>query len=198
MKLTDWAKENGLSYVTAWRLFRAGKLPVRATQLETGTILVHPEPVAKGGVALYARVSGSDQRADLERQLGRLSLYAVRNGLQVTRAVSEVGSGLNGGRPKLMRLLTDPDVSAIVVEHRDRLARFGSEYIEGTMAASGRRLIIVEEAETTDDLVQDMIEVMTSLCARLYGRRSAKNRAARAVAAAQADGPETAEGPSLG
>ncbi len=198
MKLTDWAKENGLSYVTAWRLFRAGKLPVRATQLETGTILVHPEPVAKGGVALYARVSGSDQRADLERQLGRLSLYAVRNGLQVTRAVSEVGSGLNGGRPKLMRLLTDPDVSAIVVEHRDRLARFGSEYIEGAMAASGRRLIVVEEAETTDDLVQDMIEIMTSLCARLYGRRSAKNRAARAVAAAQADGAETAEEAPIG
>ncbi len=198
MKLTDWAKENGLSYVTAWRLFRAGKLPVRATQLETGTILVHPEPVAKGGVALYARVSGSDQRADLERQLGRLSLYAVRNGLQVTRAVSEVGSGLNGGRPKLMRLLTDPEVSAIVVEHRDRLARFGSEYIEGAMAASGRRLIVVEEAETTDDLVQDMIEVMTSLCARLYGRRSAKNRAARAVAAAQADGAETAEEAPIG
>lgn len=198
MKLTDWAKENGLSYVTAWRLFRAGKLPVRATQLETGTILVHPEPVAKGGVALYARVSGSDQRADLERQLGRLSLYAVRNGLQVTRAVSEVGSGLNGGRPKLMRLLTDPDVSAIVVERRDRLARFGSEYIEGAMAASGRRLIVVEEAETTDDLVQDMIEVITSLCARLYGRRSAKNRAARAVAAAAADVPEAAEDPPVG
>lgn len=198
MKLTDWAKENGLSYVTAWRLFRAGKLPVRATQLETGTILVHPEPIAKGGVALYARVSGSDQRADLERQLGRLSLYAVRNGLQVTRAVSEVGSGLNGGRPKLMRLLTDPDVSTIVVEHRDRLARFGSEYIEGAMAASGRRLVVVEEAETTDDLVQDMIEVMTSLCARLYGRRSAKNRAARAVAAAQADGAETAEEAPIG
>ena len=198
MKLTDWAKENGLSYVTAWRLFRSGKLPVRATQLATGTILVHPETPASGGVALYARVSGSDQRADLERQLGRLSLYAVRSGLQVTRAVSEVGSGLNGGRPKLMRLLTDPDVSTIVVEHRDRLARFGSEYIEGAMAASGRRLVVVEEAETTDDLVQDMIEVMTSLCARLYGRRSAKNRAARAVAAAQADGAETAEEAPIG
>jgi predicted site-specific integrase-resolvase len=193
MKLTDWAKQNGLSYVTAWRLFRDGKLPVRATQLETGTILVHPEPPAKGGVALYARVSGSDQRADLERQLERLSLYAVRNGLQVTKAVSEVGSGLNGGRRKLMQLLADPDVSVIVVEHRDRLARFGSEYIEGAMAASGRRLVVVEDAEMGDDLVQDMVEVMTSLCARLYGRRSAKNRAARALAAAEAAGPDLPE-----
>jgi predicted site-specific integrase-resolvase len=193
MKLTDWAKENGLTYVTAWRLFRDGNLPVRATQLATGTILVHPEKAAPGGVALYARVSGSDQRADLERQLGRLSLYGVRNGLQVTKAVSEIGSGLNGGRRKLMQLLADPDISTIVVEHRDRLARFGSEYIEGAMAASGRRVIIVEETETTDDLVQDMIEVMTSLCARLYGRRSVKNRAARALAAAQEGGPDLPE-----
>lgn len=186
MKLVDWARENGLSYITAWRLFRAGKLPVRATQLATGTILVHPEKPSAGSVALYARVSGSDQRGDLERQLERLSLYSVRNGMNVSKAVSEVGSGLNGNRNKLMQLLADPSVSAIVVEHRDRLARFGSEYIEGAMAASGRRLIVVDETEMADDLVQDMVDVMTSLCARLYGRRSAKNRAARAVAAAAA------------
>lgn len=188
MKLIDWARENGLSYTTAWRLFRSGQLPVRATQLATGTILVHPEKPADGAVALYARVSGSDQKQDLERQLERLSLYAVRHGLSVTKAVSEVGSGLNGHRNKLMQLLADPSVSAIVVEHRDRLARFGSEYIEGAMAAAGRRLIVVEEAEMTDDLVQDMVDVMTSFCARLYGRRSAKNRAARAIAAAEAAG----------
>ena len=184
MKLTDWAQENGLSYITAWRLFRDGKLPVRATQLATGTILVHPEKPATGAVALYARVSGSDQKPDLERQLERLSLYAVRQRLPVAKAVSEVGSGLNGHRNKLMQLLADPAISAIVVEHRDRLARFGSEYIEGAMAASGRRLIVVDESEMTDDLVQDMVDVMTSFCARLYGRRSAKNRADRAIAAA--------------
>lgn len=193
MKLVDWARENGLSYITAWRLFRAGQLPVRATQLPTGTILVHPEKSATGAVALYARVSGSDQKADLERQLERLSLFAVRQGFTVAKAVSEVGSGLNGHRNKLMQLLADPTISAIVVEHRDRLARFGSEYIEGAMAASGRRLIVVDATEMTDDLVQDMVDVMTSFCARLYGRRSAKNRAARAVAAAEAAG-EPADG----
>ena len=125
MKLVDWAQESGLSYITAWRLFHAGKLPVRATQLETGTILVHPEKPAAGAVAPYARVSGSDQKPDLERQLERLSLHAVRQGLPVAKAVSEVGSGLNGHRNKLMQLLADPAISAIVVEHRDRLARFG-------------------------------------------------------------------------
>jgi putative resolvase len=76
-------------------------------------------------------------------------------------------------------------VQVIVVEHRDRLARFGSEYIEATLAASGRKLVVVDTGEMKDDLVQDMIDVLTSFCARLYDRRSAKNRALKAVAATQ-------------
>lgn len=194
MKLATWAKENGLSYYTAWRLFRDGQLPVRSEQLATGTILVYPEKPSKGSVAIYARVSGSGQKDDLERQLQRLSLFAILQGLPVSRAVAEVGSGLNGHRGKLMQLLTDPDIGTIVVEQRDRLARFGSEYIEGALAASGRKLIVVDDSEMTDDLVQDMVDVMTSFCARLYGRRSARNRANRAVAAAAnspvADSPD--------
>lgn len=83
-----------------------------------------------------------------------------------------------------MRLLADPTVRVIVVEHRDRLARFGSEYIESALSASGRKVIVVDQSEMKDDLVQDMIAVLTSFCARLYGRRAAKNRAAKAVAAA--------------
>jgi predicted site-specific integrase-resolvase len=83
-----------------------------------------------------------------------------------------------------MRLLADPAVSSIVVEHRDRLARFGSEYIEAALAASGRTLVVIDPSEMKDDLVQDMIAILTSFCARLYGRRAAKNRAAKAIAAA--------------
>jgi putative resolvase len=71
-----------------------------------------------------------------------------------------------------------------VVEHRDRLARFGVEYLEAALAAQGRRLVVVEDAEVADDLVRDMVEVLTSFCARLYGRRSAKRRARLAVEAA--------------
>ena len=135
-------------------------------------------------MALYARVSSSDQKPDLERQLGRLAEYASREKMTVVSSVAEVGSGLNGHRPKIMRLLADPSVRVIVVEHRDRLARLGSEYIESALSASGRKLIVVDQTEMKDDLVQDMIAVLTSFCARLYGRRSAKNRAAKAVAAA--------------
>jgi|SRR5579872_2609417 len=129
------------------------------------------------GVALYARVSSHDQRADLDRQLARLSQDAADHGLHVIDSVAEVGSGLNGERRKVMRLLRDSTISAIVVERRDRFARFGSEYLEAALAASGRRLIVVDPSEMNDDLVQDMIAVLTSFCARLYGRRSARNRA---------------------
>jgi len=136
-------------------------------------------------VALYARVSSRDQRKDLERQKGRLVTFATRRGQRVGKVVEEVGSGLNGHRSRLLALLSDPTIGAIVVEHRDRLTRFGSEYIEAALAASGRRLIVVEERELDDDLVRDMTDVLTSFCARLYGKRSARNRARRALEAAR-------------
>src|SRR5512132_4556257 len=97
--------------------------------------------------------------------------------------VAEVGSGLNGGRPKLRRLLADPTVTTIVVEHRDRLARFGVEQLQAALSANGRRILVADPGETSDDLVGDMVEVLTSFCARVYGRRGARNRAMRAVTA---------------
>jgi putative resolvase len=84
----------------------------------------------------------------------------------------------------LHRVLSDPQAAVIVVEHRDRLARFGVEHLEAVLSASGRRLVVLDPTKTADDLVRDITEVLTSMCARLYGRRAAKNRAARAVAVA--------------
>ena len=165
-------------------MWRNGKLPVPAEQLPTGTVIVHPPKTQTvDSVAIYARVSSADQKADLERQLGRLAEFASRERLMVVRSVSEIGSGLNGHRAKIMRLLSDPAVQTSVVEHRDRLARFGSEYIEAALAACGRKLVVVDQTEMN----QDMVEVLTSFCARLYGRRAAKNRAAKALAAAQGE-----------
>ena len=111
--------------------------------------------------------------------------------MEVGQVVAEVGSGLNGTRPKLARILSDPSATVIVVEHRDRLARFGMEQLHAALGAHGRRIVVVDEGETTDDLVRDMIEVLTSMCARLYGRRGARNRALRAVTATKH--PEPAE-----
>lgn len=186
MKLVDWAKQEGISYRTANRWFHAGVLPVKSIQLSTGTILVTVEPdkpKQTNNIAIYARVSSSDQKDDLERQLGRLIKYASDNGLTIVKSITEVGSGLNGKRRKLLKLLKDKEIDGILVEHKDRLARFGVEYFEALLDASGRRLIVANDEEMKDDLVQDMIDLLTSMCARLYGRRSAKNRAKRAMKA---------------
>jgi len=183
MKLSIWARQQGIDYKTAYRWFRAGILPVPSRQLPTGTILVDPPTASPGGTVLYARVSSTDQKADLDRQLARLVTFAGQTGLQVTGTVVEIGSGLNGKRPKLLKALADGTIGVIGVEHRDRLARFGSEYIEAALRASGRKLVVVDKTEMKDDLVQDMIDVLTSFCARLYGRRSARNKALKAVEA---------------
>ena len=96
-----------------------------------------------------------------------------------------MGSGLNGNRRQLRRLIGDASVGTIIVEHRERLCRFGFECIEAALSARGCRILVVDDGEVEDDLVRDVTEVMTFLCARLYGRRSARRRAERAVAAAR-------------
>jgi putative resolvase len=93
---------------------------------------------------------------------------------------------MNGSRSKLRKLLENPEVTTIVVEHRDRLGRMNTELVESVLLAVGRRLVVVDNTELDDDLVRDMTEVLTSFCARLYGRRSAENRAKAALAAANA------------
>ena len=128
-----------------------------------------------------------DQKNDLDRQLARLTEFAVAQKLHVVDAIKEVGSGLNGHRKGLMRLLRNPAAQTIVVEHRDRLMRFGFEYVEAALAAQGRRIVVIESEEMTDDIVRDLHEVIVSMCARLYGKRSAKNRARKALAAIQTE-----------
>lgn len=169
-------------------MWKAGQLPVPAEQLPTGTIIVHPPVVAtEGGVALYARVSSADQKPDLERQVARLAVYAAENRLRVTEVIKEIGSGLNGHRRGLMRLLRTPAVTTVVVEHRDRLMRFGFEYVEAALMAQGRTVVVIDPAEVQNDLVRDVTEVLTSLCARLYGQRAAAHRAKRALEAMQCE-----------
>ena len=164
-------------------------MPVPARRLPSGTIVVE-QPGSSGAVGrtvAYCRVSSHDQRADLERQAGRVGLWASEHALSVEERVVEVGSGLNAKRPRLARLLADAGVARIIVEHRDRLARFGVEHLGAALSAQGREILVVDEGEgeVDDDLVRDMTEVLTSFCARLYGRRGARNRALRAVTSAK-------------
>jgi putative resolvase len=195
MKLAEWARANGVHPQTAYRWFRQGTMPVPARRLPSGTILVDaPQGPPAGCVVLYARVSAHDQRAHLDRQVARLTAWATEQGVMVAEVVCEIGSGLTGRRPKLQRLLADPQVRVIVVEHRDRLGRFGVEHLEAALSAQDRRLVVADPGETSDDLVRDMIDVLASFCARTYGRRGARNRAMRALACAK----RTPEGARVG
>lgn len=140
-----------------------------------------------GGVGLCARSSSHDQRADLERQTARLSEWAAKSGRKVVRVESEIASAMNGARTKVRRLLADPKVTAVVVEHKDRLGRMDVGLVEAALSATGRRLVVLDDGEVEDVLVRDVVEVPTSFCARLYGRRSAGNRARKALEAAAGD-----------
>ena len=194
MNLTQWARSQGVHPQTAYRWFREGTLPVPAVRVNSPSVLVSPDAATAAPVAafgLYARVSSHDQKSDLDRQLTRLSGWAAEAGGQVVRVEAEIGSGMNGSRSKVRRLLADPNVTVVVVEHRDRLGRMNTELVEAALAAHGRRLVVLDDGEVDDDLVRDMVEVLTSFCARLYGRRSARNRALKAIGCAQRDiGPK--------
>jgi predicted site-specific integrase-resolvase len=191
VNLKEWAASQGVAYITARRQYAAGTLPVPTYRLGRLIMVGESMPAASpiGSTIVYARVSSADQRPDLDRQVARVTEWATGQHVSVDRVVTEVGSALNGHRRKFLALLRDPTVSTIVVEHRDRFARFGAEYVEASLAASGRRLLVADPAEVDDDLVRDVTEILTSLCARLYGRRAAANRAARAVKALGQDNP---------
>ncbi|MBE5502584.1 resolvase [Mycobacteroides abscessus subsp. massiliense] len=194
MNLAAWAERNGVARVTAYRWFRAGLLPVPARKV--GRLILVDDPSVPSGLrsrtAVYARVSSAGQKADLDRQVARVTAWATAVQIPVDKVVTEVGSALNGHRRKFLGLLRDASVGRILVEHRDRFCRFGSEYVEAALAAQGRELVVIDSAEVDDDLVRDMTEILTSMCARLYGKRAAQNRAKRALAAAASDGAAAA------
>lgn len=163
-------------------------MPVPVLQAPSGTWLVEESSKQVSGRAVvYCRVSSADQKADLDRQVVRVVTEAGKRGLAVGEVVTEVGSGLDGKRSELHRLLADPLVSVVVVENKERVARFGVEHLQAALSATGRQLVVLDLLESTDDLVKDMTDLLTAMCARLYGQRAAKNRAARAIAAVTAE-----------
>ena len=134
MKLSVYARKLGISYRTAHRWFKAGKVP--GYQVDTGTIIV-TDPLVEvlsttypQKVAIYTRVSAAENKDNLEGQTKRLTDYCAAKGYQVAAVVKEIGSGVNDTRPKLLKLLTNPTITLNVVEHKDRLTRFGFNYIE--------------------------------------------------------------------
>lgn len=181
MKLSTYAKKLGLTYRTVWRMWKEGKLD--AYQLPTGTIIVREETEGlPNKVCIYARVSSSENKSNLEKQAELLKEYSIARGYQIYKVVEEIGSGVNDNRKKLNQLLIDKNYNKLIIEHKDRLTRFGFNYIKILFNEIGKEIEVVNEAENDkQDLMQDFISIITSFCARLYGLRRSKRKTEKII-----------------
>jgi putative resolvase len=193
VNLTDWARANDVNTHTAYRWFKEGTPPVPAVRINSRSILVQVPSSVLATPARPLRPGLLAQQEGRPRPDWRFEAYAGAHDFEVVDRVGEVGSGMNGHRTKLRRLPGDAGVGVIVVEHRERLGRMNTERVEAPLGAQprrgpnhqGRHIVVVDDQEMDDDLVHDMTEVLTWFCARLYGRRGARNRASRATAHAE-------------
>jgi putative resolvase len=195
MKLRAFAQQADVRYETAWRWFKAGK--IKGRQLGSGTIIFteelehqsRPEPV----FVVYAIVSANENRPNLDSQAFCLTAYCAAKGWKVSKVVKEVGSGVKDGCKKLLALLADPTVTIIVVEHKDRLTRFGFKYIETLLAMQGRSIEVVNITENPiEDLKADLVSIIYSFSARLYGQLRAKRKTEQIVKELEAQAQTTA------
>ena len=181
MKLSDYAKGLGITYTTAYNWFKGGKID-GAFQTATGTIIVpdvKSDSMVRTKTAIYARVSSSEQRkSNLETQAQRLVDFCMANGWVVDSIIKEVGSGLNDERPQLIKILKDAKVRRVVVEHRDRITRFGFNYLLTMAEVQGYEIIVANKSLDNDrnDLMADFTAIITSFCARLYSQRRGKRK----------------------
>jgi len=182
IKLTDYAKEHNVCYRTAWNRFNAGKIP-NAKKSESGAIEIELIKKQKPEFnVVYVRVSTSEQRKDLDTQADRVVQFANSRGLQIHKIVKEVASGLNDQRPKLQEILQDEKISLIIVENKDRLTRFGFNYLTTLLKFKDCKILVMNELQDNkEDLIQDFISIITSFCARIYSRRRTKNQVEKII-----------------
>jgi putative resolvase len=179
-KLSEYAKERSVTYRTAWNHYKSGKIP-GAFADDLGNILI---PIFKSDkdnkdikVSIYARVSSNDRKNSLDEQLNRLTNYSINNGYKIIHSIKEIGSGMNDSRNKLEKLLLKDDWDVLIIENKDRLTRFGFNYIELLLNKMGKEIIVVNESDNDkEDLMKDLISIIYSFSARMYGLRRRKNK----------------------
>lgn len=183
MKLSTYAKKLGVTYKTVWNHYHAGLIP-QAIRLPSGTIIVPDvsiiSPLKIEKTVVYARVSSSENKTNLVSQSKRIQDFCSAKGWIVSSVIQECASGLNDTRPKLLALLQDKSITRIVVEHKDRLTRFGFNYIQTLW--DGELVVINEVVECEADLMQDFVSLVTSFTSRLYGQRRSKRHTERLIA----------------
>ncbi|NEO62666.1 MAG: IS607 family transposase [Moorea sp. SIO4G2] len=196
-KLLTTAETCKILNVTRWTLKKwedSGKLkPIRTTgghrrfrESEVNLLMgVQPlDTTNKNVVAVYCRVSSHDQKkkGDLDRQKARTLEYCAKKNYKVEHVLAEVGSGMNDNRAKLKRLfhlVRSRLINRIIVEHRDRLTRFNYNYLDAFFSSYGVQIELMEEVLPQSyeaELVEDIISLMASFSAKIYGRRSSQRR----------------------
>ena len=182
IKASEYANKMSLHIRTVYRYYHNGKIKGYQDK-DTGTIfIINPFKQKNNNnlenkVVLYARVSSSENKNNLENQLERLRLFAIAKGYQIIKEIKEIGSGLNDNRSKLNYLLEKelPNFKILLVEHKDRLTRFGFNYIDILLKSYDKKIEVINLVDNNkEDLIQDFVSVITSFCARIYGQRRNK------------------------
>jgi len=187
--LKEYAEENRVQYRTAWNYFKAGKIPNAYKNSFNKIVINDNKEISKEThVVCYARVSSSQNKKNLETQSERLVSYANAKGYKINQVIKECASGLNDKRPKLLKLLKSSDPTVIIVEHQDRLTRFGYNYIKNWMLSKNCVIEIINQSvNDKQDLMQDFVSLVTSFVARLYGLRRSKRKTEKLIKELQDD-----------
>jgi predicted site-specific integrase-resolvase len=180
MKLSEYAKEKGITYKTAWNWYCNGDIP-NAIQMPSGTIIINETiPVINeenNKVVIYGRVSNASRKLELNYQIERIESFCIARGYQIEKIYKEVASGMNDNRKQLWKML-DASPKIIVVENKDRLTRFGFRYLKNLLKQLGTEIIVIHENESDEtDLIKDLVSIITSFCCRLYGMRRGYKKA---------------------
>ena len=190
IKASEYAKKMSLNVRTVYRYYHNGKIKGYQDK-ETGTIFIlnpfkneNNEDNLKNKVVLYARVSSSENKTNLESQLEKLRLFASSKGYQIVKEIKDIGSGLNDNRSKLNELFEKElnNFEILLVEHKDRLTRFGFNYIDILLKSHNKKIEVINLVDNNkEDLMQDFVSVITSFCTRIYGQRKSKRKTKKLI-----------------
>ena len=183
IKVSQYAKIMGLHPLTINRQFHQGLIDGYQDERTKTIYLINPEwkerqnksNQTSNRVILYARVSSANNQKSLDGQIDRMRNYAAAKGYQIIDEVKEIASGINDQRPKFTKILKRHDYDILLSEHRDRLTRFGFNYIQTLLNNQGIKVEVINKInDQKQEMMDDFISIVTSFCHQLYGRNQKK------------------------
>lgn len=178
IKLSDYAKYKKITYRTAWNHFIDNKID-GSYKDSTGHVYIKvtEDSDIENNAIVYARVSSNERKESLNSQQKRLEEFVALKGFNLIKSYKEIASGMNDKRPILNKILNNNDWKYLIIENKDRLTRFGFNYIENLLNKQGKEIIVLNKSiDDSEDLMKDLISIIYSFSARMYGLRRKKNK----------------------